>query len=167
MKLADERIFGRFTYPCVNALEKRGKIDSQYANMYKQTVRNNGSLPEDYMNYFSTAIVMCAREARKLSKDNIDRESVLNYFLSQSHDNVVEINHKICGDFDKEECKAFVGKVLKTGKDVLTVLTNRSLRTYEDVFSTNAKKGDFVIVHSGQVIDAMTKEEVAKYRFSR
>jgi hydrogenase maturation factor len=129
MEITDKGLFSRLTYSCIGKKVDREELTFQHA-----------------------------KTAKNMGKDVIDREVMIKYFTSDDHRKVIELSYSKYGDFDKEECLARIGRVGGIiGSNV--VVAASSPHVYKNTFNMNLGLGDYVLVHSGKVVEKLSAKE--------
>jgi hydrogenase maturation factor len=64
------------------------------------------------------------------------------------------------------DCRAYIGKVLKVGKESATVETKTGKRDYIIDFAKDIKAGETVVVHRNHIVVRITDDALSKIEAS-
>ncbi|MBI2597875.1 MAG: HypC/HybG/HupF family hydrogenase formation chaperone [Candidatus Diapherotrites archaeon] len=163
MKQSDRLLFLKYAAPCATTLVQRKKLsEKEFEEMIlslKKGIVPKG-VPEKI---FKVAFAMCSAMALRDGK-KIDEKIIREYFWF-GHDAVVDERFELMRDFDPVQCKTYPGVVAKISGKSAMVKTSFGEKEYFSVFAPQIKKGDFVVVHRGFVVEKVgkkTAEKIAK-----
>jgi hydrogenase maturation factor len=161
MDKKDKLLFLKYAVPCATTLVKRNSISkSQYEKLYSMI--KSGKLPEgEPEKIFKVAYAKCAALAIE-NGNRITKNIIRNYFWL-GHDNVIKERYELMRDFDPEYCKTFPGIVIEKIKDKATVKTAIGLQKVSTDFEQSVKKGEFVVIHRGMIVEKISKPKAMEF----
>jgi hypothetical protein len=162
MEITDKKLLSRFILSCAGKMVSRGRMTREYASEVINLLKEGRDIPEEAFSVFPAADIMLRKTASELGKDCVDRDVMLRYFSSKTHEKVIEASYKLHKDFDVEECKAKIGIVGGVVRDNVVVSASQP-HVYKNTFSLDIKNGDYVMFHAGSIVEKLTKKEAELY----
>ncbi len=161
LKQSDRLLFLKYAVPCATTLVQRKAISQKKFEELLQNVKS-GVLPQgEPEKIFKVAFAMCSSKALA-KKSAIGAEIIRDYFWF-CHDAVIDERFELMRDFDPVHCRTFPGIVeeIKNGKAVVKTSIG-ALDCFLD-FEQGAKKGAYVVVHRGFVVEKISKKTALEF----
>lgn len=158
---ADRLLFLKYAVPCATTLVKRNSISQkEYDELYSKAKSGvvPGGEPEKI---FKVAYAKCLASAMEKGS-GINKEIIRDYFWL-GHDAVIEERFELMKDFDPVHCKTFPGVVLDASAGMAKVKTSIGQLDASADFEPSAKKGDFVVVHRGIIVEKISETEAMEF----
>jgi drug/metabolite transporter (DMT)-like permease len=160
-EIKDLQLFLRYALPCADTLVKRGWVARDVVDVELEHAALTGEKPEtDARDVFPVAYARCSLTARRMGKPSIDAEVIRTYFWGQ-HDEAIEERHKEMGDFDEEECRVLMGKVVNTSP--VTVRTPDGEKECRNPYNIDLSVGDHAVIHYSRVVERLSKEQAREF----
>lgn len=156
MNQEEKQLFMKFAIPCADTLIERDEITQDVMDGLIKKIVDGDEILDEEIAIFKVANSHCRFLAKKNSKDEIDTETIEQYFLGM-HDEVVDDRFKQMGDFDPETCRIFSGKVVSVN-GLATVETINDESEYRKDFVPEIKAGDLVLVHRNFIVKKISKK---------
>jgi hydrogenase maturation factor len=157
----DKLLFLKYAVPCATTLVKRNSISkSLYEKLYSMV--KVGKFPQgEPEKIFKVAYAKCAALSIESGK-RITKNIIRNYFWF-GHDAVIKERYELMRDFDPEYCKTFPGIVIEKSKGGAIVKTAIGLQKVSTDFEPRVKKGDFVAIHRGMIVEKISKSKAMEF----
>jgi len=161
MKISNRILFFKYALPCAETLIKRGDLSQEEFDKILAMVTSGKEPEKNSENVFKVAMAHLKFISMQKKKNEIDEDSIREYFLFV-HDDAVDERFEEVGDFDQEKCRTYPGivKEVKDGKTL--VKTPLGTEYYKNYFAKDLKIGEFVVVHRDFVVEKLSKSLAVK-----
>ncbi|MEK6942260.1 MAG: hypothetical protein AABW85_05375 [archaeon] len=146
----------KYAVPCATTLVSRNRLSQKEFEEMLESVKKGVAPKGEPEKVFKVAFAVCSAMAAD-AKKGIDEKIVRDYFWLR-HDAVVDERFELMRDFDPVHCRTFPGAVKKAGKGKAIVKTSIGELECITDFSQRVKKGSFVVVHRGFVVEKVGKK---------
>jgi len=160
MKIENRLLFFKYALPCAGTLIERGSLTKEEFERTLALVAEGEEPEEGWENIFKVAMAHLTFIAKEKNKDNIDDETIREYFLFR-HDEAVEERFEEMEDFDPQACKTWPGTVRDVGKNAV-VETPIGVKQYKKIFVKDLKVNDTVVVHRDFIVEKISRQVAEK-----
>ncbi len=159
IRISDKNLFLRYAIPCTSTLLRRGSIEQRTVDVLLDFVLEKKRIKIEIDRIFPVAYDACRKIAMGKGKGEIGPDEIREYFWRQ-HDDVIERRFVEKGDFDKEACRIWAGKVLRPLEgNKAEVLTQRGKKFFRSDFEPKMQSGDYVLVHYDFITEKVSRDD--------